>query len=93
MTLTNTQPPEVLHKGVREAIVDQLRACKTKEQVLSFEERFNCETNAGPLYSWICDFLHDRTISPALGAKWLRTILEDRENQLQSSAKHGARKY
>ena len=84
MTLTKTQPTDALQKGVREAIVDQLRACKTKEQVLSFEERFNCETNAGPLYSWICDFLHDRTISPALGAMWLRTILEDRESQLQS---------
>ena len=87
MTLTKTQTSEVMRKGVREAIVDQLRACKTKEQVLLFESRFNGETNSGPLYSWICDFLHDRTISPALGAKWLRTILEDRENQLQSSSR------
>ena len=83
MTLTKTESPEVLKKGVREAIVDQLRSCKTKEQVLAFEERFNCETNVGPLYSWICDFLHDRTISPALGAMCLRIILEDRESQLK----------
>ncbi len=88
MPLTNTQPSNIINKGVREAIVDQLRACKTKEQVLSFESRFNLETNAGPLYSWICDFLHDRTISPALGAKWLRTLLEDRESKLQSSVRN-----
>jgi len=53
---------------------------------LSFEARFNCEANVGPLYLLICEFLHDRTISPALGAKWLKTLIEDRDNQLQSSA-------
>ncbi len=84
MTLTSKRP-DLLDKGVREAIVDQLRACQTKEQVLAFEARFNCETNAGPLYLWICDFLHDRTISPALASRWLRTILEDRENKLKPS--------
>ena len=66
----------------REGIVDQLRACHTREQLLAFDARFNCESNLGPLYLLICDFLHDRTISPALAAKWLRTLLDDREHKL-----------
>ena len=70
---------------VREQIVDQLRSCHTREQRLAFEKRFNCEADSCPLYLVICDFLHDRTISPALAAKWLRTLLDDRENQLRTS--------
>ena len=81
MTVVKTRPTLLL-KGAREAIVDQLRACHTKEEVLSFEARFNREAKAGPLYLLICEFLHDRTISPALGAMWLRTLLEDRESKL-----------
>ncbi len=72
----------------REAIVDQLRACKTKEQVLAFDARFNLEANVGPLYQVICGFLHDRTISPALAAKWLKTLLDDRETQLHALSNH-----
>ncbi len=79
---TTLQPVEAISKGARDAILDQLRACKSKEQLLAFEEKFNAETNAGPLYVLICEFLHDRTISRALGAKLLRVILEDRERQL-----------
>ena len=73
-----------LTTGVREHIVDQLRSCRTREQLLAFEERFNCEAESGPLYLLICEFLHDRTISRALAAKWLRTLLDDRENQLRA---------
>ena len=83
MTVANSQL-DVMSKGAREAIVDQLRACHTKDECLAFDARFNIESNAGPLYLVICEFLHDRTISPALGAKWLRTLLDDREGQLQA---------
>ena len=79
---TTMQPVEEITKGARDAIVDQLRACQSKEQLLAFEKTFNSEANAGPLYVLICEFLHDRTISRALGAKLLRLILEDRESQL-----------
>ncbi len=81
------RPCTRLATGVREQIVDQLRSCHTREQLLAFDERFNCEAGSGPLYLVICDFLHDRTISPALAAKWLRTLLDDRENQLRDHLK------
>ena len=82
---TATPKVEVITKMTRDAIVDQLRACKGKEELLAFENKFNTEANAGPLYLLICEFLHDRTISRALAAKWLKTILDDRENQLHRS--------
>ena len=82
---TTMQPVDDITKGARDAIVDQLRACQSKEQLLAFEKTFNSEANAGPLYVLICEFLHDRTISPALAARWLRTILEDRENKLNAN--------
>ncbi len=78
---------EAMNKGLRDAIVDQLRACTTKEQLLAFDERFNQETNAGPLYAVICGFLHDRTISRAVAAIWLKTLLDDREEKLKAKSK------
>ena len=84
MTVATSQV-SALPIGMREAIVDQLRACKTCEQLLEFDSRFNLEANAGPLYLVICDFLHDRTISRALAAKWLRALLNDRESRLQAA--------
>jgi len=83
MTVAN-RPLGVINKAARDAIVDELRACQTSEELLAFDTRFNLETNAGPLYLLICDFLHDRTISRALGAKLLRILLEDREAKLQA---------
>ena len=73
-----------INKRLREAIVDQLRACQTKEQLLAFETQFDQEANIGPLYLVICEFLHDRSISRALAAKTLKTLLDDREHQLNN---------
>ena len=84
--MTTTQKPvESMSKGVREAIVDQLRACKTAEEFLNFENWFNSETNSGPLYEIICDFLRTRSISRGLAAKWLEILLNDRDNKLNIS--------
>ncbi len=77
------KPVEAMSKGVRDAIVDQLRACKTTEEMLNFEKWFNTETNSGPLYTVICDFLRNRSISRGLAAKWLGTLLEDKELRLK----------
>ena len=71
-----------MSRGVREAIVDQLRACKTTEEILNFESWFNAETNSGPLYGIICDFLRTRSISRGLAAKWLEILIKDREKKL-----------
>ena len=83
--MTTTQRPvESMSRGVREAIVDQLRACKTTEEILHFESWFNSETNSGPLYEIICDFLRTRSISRGLAAKWLGILLNDRDNKLNT---------
>ena len=81
--MTTTQRPvEAMSKGVREAIVDQLRACKTPEEILHFENWFNSEANSGPLHIIICDFLRNRSISRGLAAKWLVVLLNDRDKKL-----------
>ena len=72
-----------MSKRLRDAIVDQLRACQTTEEILAFEKRFNDETEEGPLYEIICDFLRTRSISRGLAAKWLTTLLHDREAKLK----------
>ncbi len=83
MTTTQRQT-ESMSIGTREAIVDKLRSCQTKEEILNFECWFNSETNAGPLYDVICDFLRSRSISRVLAAKWLSTLIEDKENKLNT---------
>ena len=83
--MTTTQRPvESMSRGVRDAIVDQLRACKTTEEILHFESWFNSETNSGPLYKVICEFLRTRSISRGLAAKWLGTLLKDRDKKLEA---------
>jgi len=71
-----------MSRGVSDAIVDQLRACKTPEEILDFEKWFNSETNSGPLYEVICEFLRTRSISRGLAAKWLGILLNDRDKRL-----------
>ncbi len=83
MTTTH-KPVDLLSKGCREALVDQLRACHSSEEILDFEKWFNSEANAGPLYAVICDFLRTRSISRGLAAKWLGIILKDRESKLSA---------
>ncbi len=68
----------------REAIVDKLRSCNTKEEILDFEHQFNSESTSGPLYELICDFLRNRSISRSIAAKWLSTLLDDKTNKLNS---------
>ena len=80
---TAQRPVAEMPQGVRDAIVDQLRACQTSQEILAFEARYNNETESEPLYAVICEFLHNRSISRALAAKWLRTLLCDRENRLR----------
>ena len=83
--MTTTQRSvDSMSRGVRDAIVDQLRACKTQEEILHFENWFNSETNSGPLHEVICDFLRTRSISRGLAAKWLGILLNDRDEKLRA---------
>ncbi len=82
MTTTTTRPVDTMSKGVREAIVDQLRACQTTDEILKFEGWFNKEANSGPLYAVICELLLTRSISRGVAVKWLKTLMNDRETRL-----------
>ncbi len=83
MTTTTVRPVDSMSKSTREAVVDQLRACQTSEEILNFEKWFNSKANSGPLYLVICDFLRSRSISRVLAAKWLTTIVQDRDERLE----------
>ncbi|HJN34796.1 MAG TPA: hypothetical protein QF700_11870 [Prochlorococcus sp.] len=74
--------PAMMINRMREAIVDQLRSCSTPEQLLALDEQIRVETDAGPLYRVICNFLRDRTVAPVEAAIWLGTLMDHREKQL-----------
>ena len=80
---TIQKPVATMDKRVRDALVDQLRACKTEEEIINFDKWFNSQANSGPLYEVICEFLRNRSISRGLAAKWLCTLMEDREKSIQ----------
>ena len=77
----NKQVGAMLNK-LHEAIVDQLRECRTPEQLIALDEQISLETNTEPLYRVICEFLRDRTIAPVEAAKWLSTLMDNQEKKL-----------
>ena len=80
MTTTNkTIKPT---KSANDALIDQLRACQSPEEILKFEKWFNSNIESEKLYKRICQLLKSRSISRALGSKWLLTLIEDRENTI-----------
>ena len=76
------QPFNLLSKCANDALIDQLRACQTKDEILKFELWFNSNMKDRKLSDVICDLLRNRSISRVLAAKWLCTLLEDRESKL-----------
>ena len=81
MTTTN-KPLEVNSASINDALIDQLRACKTPDEILKFEKWFNSNIESDKLYKRICELLKNRSISRALAAKWLITLIDDRENTI-----------
>ena len=81
MTTTN-KPLEISRASSNDALIDQLRACKNSEEILKFEKWFNSNIESKKLYKRICELLKNRSISRALGSKWLLTIIQDRENTI-----------
>ena len=77
---------KIFNKGVHDALVDQLRACITTDEILEFEKWFNSKTNTGPLHEIICDLLKNRSISRGLAAKWLSTLLKDKYEKINKNA-------
>ena len=76
-----------LDKGhnANDALIDQLRACKSTKEILEFELWFNTEANAGQLYKVICNLLRDRSISRVTASKWFEVLLMDRESKLSNN--------
>tara|TARA_Y100001968_G_C19358280_1_gene718391 strand:+ start:598 stop:840 length:243 start_codon:yes stop_codon:yes gene_type:complete len=74
-------PSSEMSKLAEEALVDKLRACQSKEEILSFESWFNSKADSGPLHEIICEFLRKRSISRGLAAKWLLTLLDDKHSK------------
>ncbi len=74
----------VMSRNAHDAIIDQLRSCKTQEEILEFEEWFNSKVKDLPLYSVISELLRNRSISRATASKWFETLIKDRDNKLSS---------
>jgi len=81
MTTTN-KPINISSTNTNDALIDQLRACQNPEEILKFEKWFNSNIESDKLYKRICELLNNRSISRALGSKWLLTLIEDRENTI-----------
>ena len=81
MTTTN-KPLEISKKSTNDVLIDQLRACQNHEEILEFEKWFNSNIESDKLYKRICELLKNRSISRALGSKWLLTLIEDREKTI-----------
>ena len=83
MTTTN-KPINISSTNTNDALIDQLRACQNSEEILKFEKWFNSNIESDKLYKRICELLKNRSISRALGSKWLLTLIEDRENTINN---------
>ena len=81
MTTTN-KPLNMSGTSTNDALIDQLRACKSPEEILKFEKWFNANIESDKLYKKICQLLKNRSISRGLGSKLLLTLIEDRENTI-----------
>ena len=81
MTTTN-KPLNIRSTSTNDALIDQLRACQSPEEILKFEKWFDSNIESDKLYKRICELLKNRSISRALASKWLLTLIEDRENTL-----------
>tara|TARA_Y100001968_G_scaffold305211_1_gene320882 strand:- start:162 stop:425 length:264 start_codon:yes stop_codon:yes gene_type:complete len=81
MTTTN-KPLKISSTTTSDALIDQLRACQNAEEILKFEKWFNSNIESERLYKIICELLKSRSISRALGSKWLLTLIEDRDKTI-----------
>ena len=68
------------------ALVDELKKRTTEEAILEFEKKFN-NKNEKNLHIYICRFLKNRAISRALASKWLITMLDNREEEINTLKK------
>ena len=81
MTTTN-KPNKVISTSTNDALIDQLRACQSPDEILKFEKWFNSNIESEKLHKKICELLRNRSISRVLASKWLMTIIDDRDTYI-----------
>ena len=81
MTTTN-KPINISSTSSNDALIDQLRACQSSEEILKFEKWFNSNIESDKLHKRISELLKNRSISRALASKLLLTLIEDRDNTI-----------
>ena len=81
MTTTN-KPIKLSNRSTNDALIDQLRACQSTEDILKFEKWFNSNIESEKLYKKIGELLKNRSISRALASKWLLTLIEYRDSTI-----------
>ena len=81
MTTVNN-PIKISSTSSNDALIDQLRACQSSEEILKFEKWFNLNIESEKLYKRICELLKNRSISRALASKLLLTLIKDRDNTI-----------
>ena len=86
MTTTN-KPIKLSNRSTNDALIDQLRACQSTEDILKFEKWFNSNIESEKLYKKICELLKNRSISRGLASKWLLTLIEDRDTTIGKLSK------
>ncbi len=65
------------------ALVDELRKKTTEKEILEFEEKFNSK-NEKNLHIYVCRLLKNRSISRALASKWLITMINHKESEINT---------
>ena len=65
------------------ALVDELRKKTTEKEILEFEQKFNSK-NEKNLHIYICRYLKNRSISRALASKWLITMINNKESEINT---------
>ena len=83
-TLQN--PNQFISEMANNALIDQLRACTKPTEILEFEKWFNSNSNKGSLSELVCELLRNRSISRVLAAKWLYTLLKDKEEKIKGKS-------
>ena len=81
MTTTN-KPINISSTSSNDALIDQLRACQSSEEILKFEKWFDSNIESEKLYKKIGELLKNRSISRALASKWLLTLIEYRDSTI-----------
>ena len=57
-----------------ERLIDALRGCSSREELISLEQRLAEEADTPPLFDWICNLLVSRRLSRGLAARLLTQL-------------------